>query len=221
MPRCRGTVRAARTAAVAAVLLFTCVSAIPAQSWRVQAGLGNVYNFRTPLTIHQNGYPRIRFDARYATRGFEKPFYWAVRVDRLIGGARWGVELVHDKLYLQNRPPEVERFNITHGFNIVSLFRTSAGDGLGYRVGIGAFLAHAENTVRGQALAETGGVRGYHLTGPVAQASVVANRTLFGGTGVFAEARLLGGRARVPVHDGDARFWAIGAHFSAGLSQRF
>jgi len=215
--------RLCRDVVLAGLVAAALIHAAPlaAQNWRVQAGLGNVYNFRTPLTIRQAGSPRLRFTARYTTRGFEKPFYWAVRLDRRIGGARWGVELNHDKLFLQNGPPEVDRFSVTHGFNIVSLFRTSAGDGLGYRIGLGALLAHPENTVRGRPVDETRGVRGYHLTGPVALVSLVANGRVLGGTGVFAEARMLGGPARVPVAGGHARFWTLGAHFSAGLSQRF
>jgi hypothetical protein len=217
----RGPLLTSSAAAVGLALLLALPSPLRAQDWRVEAGLGTVYNFRTPLTIEQAGAPRIRFTARYATKGFEKPFYWVVRVDRAIGAARWGVEFIHDKLYVQNGPPEVELFTVTHGFNLVSLIRTSTGPGLGYRLGIGAFLAHAENTIRGRTLPETGGVRGYHLTGPLAQASVVANRQVFRGTSVFAEARLIAGRARLPVVDGHARFWHAGAHFSAGLRQRF
>jgi hypothetical protein len=216
----RAAVRAGTLGVVALALASTAVS-LHGQTWRIELGLGTVHNFRTPLTIEQNGFPRIRIDAQYATRGFEVPFYYAVRVERSGSNALWGIEFIHDKIYLENRPPEVQRFDATHGFNILSLVRSSPGDGLRYRLGVGVLLAHVENEIRGQRLSEDEGVRGYHLTGPIAQAGLVWGTRITGNTGVYVDAKLLGGRARFPVAGGHARFFHAGAHFSAGLSQRF
>jgi hypothetical protein len=148
------------------------------------------------------------------------PLYYALRVERIGSRASWGMEFIHDKLYLENRPPEVQLFNATHGFNILSVIRTSAGHGLRYRLGMGAVLAHVENQVRGRKLPQTG-VHGYHLTGPIAQAGLGYEIRVSRNTAFVADAKLTGARVRFPVMMGHARFFAAETHFSAGLSQRF
>lgn len=208
-------------AGAAAATIALTPARLMAQRWRIELCLGSAYHFRTPLTIEQSGEPRLHFDAEYATRGFEVPLYYALRIERELAGAMWGLELVHNKLYLENPPPEVQRFNSTHGFNLLSVIRTSAGDGVRWRLGVGALLAHVENEIRGLRLPEDGGVEGYHLTGPVAHVGLGYRRSIVGQLGLILDARLVAGRARFPVVGGHARFATASAHFTAGLSQRF
>lgn len=212
-----------------AVALAAWTSAMPltprpaaAQSWRVEAAVGSAWNLRLPATIEQRGEPRLDFDARFSTRGAELPIYWVVRAERVVGAVGWGIELMHDKLYLENRPPEIERFEITHGFNLVSVVRSSGSEGFRYRFGAGVIAAHPENTVRGRALAgRRGFLAGYHLTGPLLQAALVGARPVLGRTSVLLEAKAIAAHVRVPVADGGARFWSGTLHVNVGLSRRF
>lgn len=134
------------------------------EGWTFQASSGMAANLKTRLTIRQSGFAPVRVDADYATRPFEEPAY-SLRAGRWHGRGAWEAELTHHKLYLRNPPPEVSHFEITHGYNLLTLSRAWALLGLILRVGAGAVAAHAESTVREQSFES-----GYHLTGPVLQA---------------------------------------------------
>ena len=94
-----------------------------------------------------------------------------MRLGADLGRARWELELVHHKLYLQNPPPEVQAFQITHGFNFITLNRRWPVYGFGLRAGAGIVLAHPQTTIRGRAFPENGGAfgLGWYVSGPAAQ----------------------------------------------------
>ncbi|HET9984377.1 MAG TPA: hypothetical protein VFQ38_12345 [Longimicrobiales bacterium] len=205
--------------AIAATLLLPAAAA--GQTWRIGAALGFAYNVPVPLVIRQRGEPPIRTTARFATRAFQRPLYYLVRAERLDGDHGWGMEWIHHKLFLRNRPAEVQRFDISHGFNVVTLLYSRV-DGLAEaRLGAGVVISHPENTVRGRELPETSGsFGGYHLSGPAAQ--VGWGRLAGAGQGTaFAELKAVGAWARVPVQGGGARFWHASAHAAAGPSGSF
>lgn len=122
----------------------------------VDVGFGGAWSANTKLTIEQAGQPAITIEnAHYATRPFEPPIYYRVRAGWRLGANALRVEFIHHKLYLDNPPPDVQHFEVTHGYNLLLLsldrewtllpgfvFLTSY-------VGGGAVLAHTESTVRG------------------------------------------------------------------------
>jgi hypothetical protein len=199
-----------------ALLLAAPLSA----QWTFQVSLGEAVNLETSLEIRQEGSPPIELDADYEGRGFETPLYYSLRAGR----SGWELELVHQKLFLENRPPEVQRFDVSHGFNLVTVNRAWERPRFVWRIGAGAVIAHPENEVRGRELdpADTNLSGGYHLAGPVIQAGIekrfeVGRRWLLG-----VEGKASAARAEVPVAGGEAEAPNAALHllFGVGFQNR-
>ncbi len=179
---------------------------------------GAAYNVPAHLKITQSGERDISLTARYETHAFDSPFYWALRAGRRSGDAAWELELVHDKLYLDNKPSEVQDFAMTHGFNLLTVNRAWERYGLLWRLGAGVVVSHPESTVRGRVHEESGGISGgYHLSGPTAQAA--AQKRFPIGKGFFGtiESKLTASWFRIPVQDGHAEGWNFAVHGLFGL----
>jgi hypothetical protein len=190
---------------------------VEAQTWRVQAAAGIAYNVPTTLSVVQAGEPEIRIRARFESRALDPPIHWIVRVERAAARTCWAVELMHHKLYLQDPPADIQHFEITHGFDVLSLQRGWVNGGTTVRLGIGAIMGHAENTVRGRKLDDDGGFRGYHFAGPGLQAAAGRRFELGRGLHLFGEVRALGARVHVPVDGGHADLWHLSGHVLAGV----
>lgn len=207
--------------ALIAVPLWVTASA--GQSSRsVELFLGTAANLPTALTVRQEGEPEIELEARYDTRPLTSPFYYAVRFAFEGPKGAWELQLVHHKLHLSNPPAAIQHFEITHGFNVLTLNRSFDARGVRLRVGAGIVLAHPESTVRGRESA-VGGVldSGYSLTGPALLAGVGKAFEVATDLYVGAEVQLIGARARVPVAGGTATAANVAVHFLFGTGYRF
>src|SRR5688500_18397402 len=80
--------------------------------WHIEGAVGFVHNFSTGLKIDA-----FTIDADYETRSFDRPLYYSVRA----GSTPWDVELIHQKIYLQNPAGEVQAFSVSHGYNLILL----------------------------------------------------------------------------------------------------
>jgi hypothetical protein len=180
---------------------------------------GAPLNLKTPLRISQAGFPELEFDGEYRTRPLRVPLYWALRAS--LGGprGRWGLMLVHHKLYLRGGPPEIQTFSVSHGLNLVTLEREWPLRAAGLHAGLGFVVAHPENTVRGQRLDQSEGFlgAGYYLTGPVAALAAGRRIPLGRAFSLGLELRVTLARARVPVAGGHARLTSAALHLLAGL----
>lgn len=210
--------RRARAAAAAAVLLLG-TAARSESSWSFQLLLGGPLNLPVPLTIRQEGQPDIRLTAHYSSRPFQLPLHWDIQVARRSGDADWALGLLHQKLYLENPPPEVQSFTITHGFNLLTLSRGyRVGDGLWARVGAGAVVAHPESTVRGREFSGRGLFgSGQYLCGATLAATLEKRLALAGGLYLALDGKLTAAFAQVPVAGGDASVPGLSVHLLAGL----
>ena len=190
----------------------------------MELSAGSAYNASSPLRIRQGGAPDLRLTARYATRPWTGAPYYAYRLGRWSPAQRaWELELVHHKLYLTNPPPEVQRFEVTHAYNLLLVNRAVRVPFAIVRTGLGAVVAHPENTVRGRPLAEARGRLGggYYLAGPAGQVAVAHHFRLRGGWGLSLEGKLSGAYARVPVQGGDATVPNAAAHALFGVGYAF
>jgi len=184
---------------------------------------GTAWNVPSTLTVRQEGQPDVSLTAHWETRPFVNPIYWAVKASLETRSGAWELMLIHDKLYLSNGPTEIGTFEVTHGFNLVTLGRSwPLGAGFSVRAGAGLVVAHAESTVRGEYEGDAGNLGGgYELTGPVLLAGagwqLPLSRLFF----VSAEALVTAAYARVPVARGDAVFWNVAFHGLVGLGVRF
>ncbi|WP_242354707.1 MULTISPECIES: hypothetical protein [unclassified Anaeromyxobacter] len=205
---------------LAAALLATAEPAAGAE-WGVQLLVGGPLNLRTPLTIRQRGEPDLHLRARWATRPFENPIYYGIGGFRREGGREISLEFLHHKIYLQNPPPEVQDFSVSHGFNLlVGSYGIEVARGVWTRLGGGLVLAHPESTVRGQALDEGRGLfgLGLHLAGPSLSAGIEGRLPL--GTDrlrLTVGGRVVGAYAGVPIANGSARIPNVAFHATAGL----
>ncbi len=199
------------------VALLLVAAPLSAQ-WTFQVSVGEVANLETSLEIRQEGSPPIELDADYESQSFTSPLYYSLRAGR----SGWELELIHQKLFLENRPPEVQRFDISHGFNLVTVNRAWERRRFLWRLGAGVVVAHPENEVRGRKLdpGDTNLSGGYHLAGPVIQAGIekrfeVGRRWLLG-----IEAKASAARAEVPVAGGEAEVPNAALHLLAGFGFR-
>lgn len=189
-------------------------------AWGAQVFLGVPFNFPAPVRIHQDGQPDLRIHGRFATHPFESPWYYGVGLFRRRGGDEWSLEFIHHKVHLQNPPPEVQAFSISHGYNFLLLgFAKEVTTGVWARVGGGVVIAHPESTVRGRALPQSGGAfgSGYHLAGPALGAGIEGRAPVGNRARIALGARLVGGYARVPVSGGWASVPNLALHATAGL----
>lgn len=188
--------------------------------WSVQLGLGMPLNLPVPLSIRQSGEADLRLTARYETHPFQMPVYWGLQVARRSGGTDWALEILHQKLYLANPPPEVQDFSISHGYNLVTLSRGwRVGTGLWARLGAGTVLAHPESTVRGRALPQGGGIfgSGYHLSGVAVAAALEQRVRIVDGLHLALHAALTGSYGVVPVAGGSAQVPTVSLHARVAL----
>jgi hypothetical protein len=206
----------------AALLLAGPAAAAP--RFAVEVFAGSAFSFPTPLTIRQEGYPELTVAAAfYDTRPFtgHAPYY-AWRLALLDDAGGWELQHLHHKLVLRNRPPEVQLFAVTHGFNIVVVNRAFTVGDITLRAGAGMVIGHPESTVRGWTLdSERGGiVAGYHLSGAALHVSAGRRFVLGAGFSLCVEAALTGAYTEMAVAGGNASVPNVALHWLAGLGWR-
>lgn len=199
---------------------FTAAAAF----WTFELLGGTAYNVPRPLTIRQDNQPAVHLDAaRYRTRptGDRAPYY-AMRIGRWKDGKAWELEHLHHKLYLDNKPPEVDVFLMTFGYNHYLINRAWLRDGWIWRLGAGIIITHPESEVRDREFTGRHGFIGpYYLSGAAAQASLGRQLPLTSRLSAVLEGKLAVSKARVPISAGHADLSNISLHALAGLSYKF
>jgi hypothetical protein len=131
-------------------VLLLLVLPLPAPAtWSFETSFGSAYNADSRLRIEQAGAPVIRHLADYATRPFDTPLYYQLRVARADTAGAWELSLIHDKIYVRNPPPGVDYLSISHGLNFLTLNRAHTHPRFTHRVGAGVIVTNAEGRVRG------------------------------------------------------------------------
>jgi hypothetical protein len=180
---------------------------------------GAAWSAPTTLTIDQSGEERLSFRARWETRPFDEAPYYAARVGLWSGRRGWEMQLLHHKIYLTNGPPEIERFEVSHGWSLLTIQRASRGRALEWRFGAGAVIGYPEGRVRGEPVNLEDGIfaTGYSLCGAGALAGAgktfAITRRFFAST----EAQLTYSWASVPIARGHARTANAAFHVLVGL----
>lgn len=191
--------------------------------WSFDANVGTVANVALPMRIVQEGFPEIRLTARYRSEPFVLPVYWDLRLSRWDRGRSWELELIHHKLYLDNLSAEVQRFDISHGFNLLFINRGYDWGNFRLKVGAGVVMAHPENTVRGLENNRRSGWfnNGYHLAGPGLNLAIGRPVPLGNSLYLQTEAKTTYAFAQVPVAGGSAMLhnWAFHLVFGLGVKR--
>lgn len=202
---------------VAALLL----PALPAAAqWRVEAWFGDAWNARSPLTFKQAGEPDIKVTPDWSTRPWRPTWYYSGRVAKWSGDRGWAFHYIHHKLYLDNPPPEVIRFRITNGVNILLAERLWRKNGWELGLGAGPALTVPFSTVRGRSYGKSDGIWGsrYDLGGATLQGGVARRMKLLPYTYGSLTAKVTATTISAKIADGRATTMNYALHLQYGLS---
>lgn len=227
---CNTTTSCMRTLVFIITFAFTFTDVALAQTgrWSFEIHGGLPYNIPAPLIIKQKNEETLRFNARYSSEPMIAPYYWVLRISRFQNNKSWEFEAIHHKLYLDNKPPEIQQFSISHGYNILVINRSF--NKLAFqkhsfilRLGAGVVLSHPENKIRNKSLYQNGGVfdLGYYFTGPVLNISVAKRFYITNRLFVNTEIKFNPSVSWVPIVDGQAIVWNLPVTFIFGLGVDF
>ncbi len=190
--------------------------------WSLDLFLGSALNIPTPLSVHQSGEERIFLYARYREKPFTGSPYYAWRIAKWNGDQAWEFELVHHKLYLANKSPEIQRFEISHGYNLVTVNRAwHKTNGVIIRVGAGIVLTHPETIVRGKKLPWGEGLDGFYLSGSTVQVAAAKKLPISDSVFFVVEGKFTASYAHIPIQDGSAYVPNLAFHGLLGLGCDF
>jgi len=208
-----------RAAAVAALVLWLMPAAAQAQV-TFEYFMGSAVNLHTPLTIEQDGYPDISFTAHYSVRPLADRAYYAARIGFWNKDANtgWLIELLHHKLYLENPPPDVQHFEITHGYNMITVNRGWRLDKFTVMAGAGLVTPHTNSQIRGLGRSIDAP---YTLAGVAFQGAGSRRFDLASWLFVSLEGKVTAAWARVPVAEGHASAPNVAFHGLAGVGVQF
>lgn len=135
----------------------------------------------------------------------------------------WEAEFVHLKIELRNRPGEIQRFEVSHGYNLLCLNFVRSRDLWGYHIGTGIVVTHPENEIRRQKLSQPRGMSGsgYYLSGPVVQAGV--SKVWKGTQSPYCvlEGKISAAYSKIPVSNGWAMTPVIALQGLLGFELRY
>jgi hypothetical protein len=176
-----------------------------------------------PLSIKQSGYPDLNFVAKYYSEPFTAPVYWDWRVSRWHNNKSWELEAIHHKLYLQNKPAEVQQFSISHGYNIIFTNRGYSYKGLLMRLGLGFVLSHPETQIRNQNFNQNLGIAelGYYISGTALNFAIGKHFNIGDYFYINSEAKTTFSYANIPIVNGNAVLYNWAFHAVLGLGVNF
>ena len=204
-----------RTASVVG-LLCIAVSGQARDRFSFEGFLGGALNAGTTLTISQAGYPDLDHPADYETRALELPLYYSLRFAIHDGSGRWEAQFTHHKVYLSNRTPEIQSFEISHGLNLMTFGRAWTSLPVDVRAAAGMVIAHADSEIREQPFSP-----GYRLTGPSFLLGFGKRLGLTRWLFASGEVQFSAARVKVPVSGGVASAPNVALHMMFGLGARF
>jgi hypothetical protein len=206
-----------RSLALGLLVLAARPAAVRAQV-ELQAFFGSSVSLPTPLTITQAGEPDLHFTAHWATRPFLDTWYYGGRIGVWSGNRGWLFDFTHHKIYLTNRPAEVQRFRITNGMNLFTVSRGFRRGLFSYAIGAGPVITFPINRVRDRRLSgDRGFWGGYFLSGANLMASATRQFPVAEGVFFSLDGRVSASYVRVPVAGGHASVPNLALHFHAGL----
>lgn len=201
--------------------LLLCPAAASAD-WHIQLFTGSSYSFPSPLNIEQDGEDDIDLTAEYETRAWstQAPYY-ALRIGKWVDNHAWEFESLHQKLFLTNKPDEVQRFAISHGYNINMLNYALSKYGFIYRLGGGFVMTHPETTVRDKRWEDDGGLNGFYISGAGGQLALEKRYIITEKLSFSLELKMTAAYAEIPIADGTATVPNYAAHGLIGVGYDF
>lgn len=200
-------------------LCFTPLLSFAQTNWYIEINSGLPINIISPLIIKQKNQPTIRLWARYYSEPYTLPVYWDIKLSRKKSSTFYELELMHHKLYLQNKTNEIQHFGISHGFNLLIFNTVKETKHFISRWGLGIVIAHPESEIRGKRFGDAVNPYdlGYYITGPVIQYAISKPFIFTSRINLNTELKLLATYSYTPIAEGYAHVWYMGIHLLAGL----
>lgn len=189
-------------------------------AWRLEAALGAAHSLGSTLKVASAGMLALELEAEWDNRSFESPLYYGLRVARADAHGAWALRFVHLKIFLAKPPPEIERFSVSHGYNLLTLERSFPVRGFDLVAGFGLVIAHPEVILRHQTARDADQGRGYSVTGPTGALALGRRLRLGERFALVPEIRFTLSRAHVPIADGEASVPNASLHVLVGLELR-
>ena len=207
-----------KTFAILLLILFISPITNAQSRWSFELHGGQVFNVPMPLTIRQEGFQDIKLWARFDAEPFVLPVYWDWRFSRWEAGKAWEFEVIHHKLYLSNTTPEIQKYNISHGFNMLMFNRVFQKKFVRVRVGAGVILAHPESKIRGKEFGDTGNDMdmGYFISGPVVTFAVSKPFYLGSRFYINAEVKTTFAYSSIKIANGNSDVYNLAFHLNLG-----
>ena len=182
---------------------------------------GSSLSLPLPVSITQHGFPNVTFTAHFKTRPLKDTPYYQFRLGLWKGSRAWMIEFLHHKLYLDQSsefPSEVDRFDITNGYSLITVSRGWRWRQTAVAVGGGTVLAYPITTVRGRRNGSNVGLAGYHFSGVSLIGTLNQRLSITRRFFLAAETRVSLSYARIPINGGHASVpnAAIHLHLGAG-----
>lgn len=207
------------------ILLLVVFAATTASAeWVFQVGTGSAYSFNSPLKIEQDGQEDIHVNAEWETNALStQAWYYDMRLGYWNGDHAWEIETLHHKLYLKNKPDSVQKFNISHGYNMNMINYAYRWKGIILRAGGGIVMTHPENEVRGEKTEDNGGTNGFYLSGIAGQLAIEKRFDLpfYDKMFISVEGKATAAYAEVPVANGHATVPNQALHGIISVGYRF
>jgi hypothetical protein len=197
-------------------LVFVPLHGFADSVWSIEIGTGSAHSFSTTLQIQQTNEPEIRIGADYATRPWEDAPYYDWRVSYRKKETAWELEFLHHKLYLENDSPEIQHFEVSHGYNMLFVNHLWKLRYFDFRAGAGPVISHTESVIRDLAL-DTG----YDLSGVAGQVGVGKRLYLSQRFFLNLETKLTFSNANVSVAEGEASVPNFAIHGLIGIGYDF
>ncbi len=193
------------------IIFFMVQTCFSQQKFNFEFYCGLPLNIPMPLTINQNGERPLSLTARYASLPFNIPIFWIWRLSLYSENNGWEFEAVHHKMFLENKPSEVQQFDISHGLNLIFINRVWQTEEFIFRFGAGVAVAHPENEIRNKKLDEDKGILnlGYYISGPAINLSIGRHIDVTEFFYFSAETRINAAYAVVPIADGDSNVYCL------------
>ena len=212
------------------ITMWTGVSFGDSATYSLSIFSGAVFNSKEDLHIKQDGFEDILVDdAKFKTKPFSGAPYYGIRLSRWKNNRAWEIEHIHHKLYLDDLPPDVQKFEISDGYNLFLINHAwKLYNKYVLRVGAGAVISHPDITVRGKTNFKRGGGAipviwsdGYRCCGITGQLSIAREINLYKKLFLNPEIKITHSRQDVPIADGSVQVHNTALHLDFGFGYNF
>lgn len=198
--------------ALSLVMLLVLPTSAGAAGFDIFAG--SALHTNLPITIGRHAIENPQWE----TRPLEDSPYYVVRFG---WGERHEIELLHDKVYMGYDTADIQRFNMSDGFNMLLYNFVGINGPWETRYGLGAMIVHPEGTVDGVLIARHGDEK-FRLGGIGVQAALGYRHQLGGGFSLMAEGKLTAGYVHIGLENiGSVKAFVVGQHAIAGVGYQW